>query len=53
MNEVIVIAYAKCIECGQLRPSDYDLPFFEETDEEYDNYYCGCIGEGFMWGYGL
>ena len=36
---------AKCSFCGQIKDSDYDLPFFEyKPDKEYDEYYCGCGG---------
>ena len=36
---------AKCAMCGREKDSDYNLPFFEyRPNEEYDSYYCGCIG---------
>ena len=35
---------AKC-DCGNKTTSHKDLPFFRETDREYDEYYCGeCYG---------
>lgn len=36
---------AKCSDCDYVRDSSVDLPFFEyRPDEEYDKFYCGCMG---------
>lgn len=35
---------AKCIYCGRMLKSEWDLAFFKHTDTQYDEYYCGCQG---------
>lgn len=37
--------FAKCTECGCIKPSNNNLPFFKYCPEkEYDSFYCGCCG---------
>lgn len=36
---------ARCLDCGSLKDSSPDLPFFEyRPDRKFDGYYCGCKG---------
>ena len=36
---------AKCKYCGEIKDSNFNLPFFEfRPAQEYDSYYCGCRG---------
>ena len=36
---------AHCQSCGNARPSDLSLPFFEyHSKHDRDSYYCGCRG---------
>lgn len=36
---------AKCEWCGTIITSEWELPFFEyKPNEEFDSFYCGCIG---------
>ena len=36
---------AKCIWCGNIRDSSFNLPFFKyQPDKDEDSFYCGCDG---------
>lgn len=36
---------AKCSDCGNIQPSNYNLIFFRyRPDCQYDSFYCGCRG---------
>lgn len=36
---------AKCLDCGEIVDSNWNLPFFEyRPEEEFDRFYSGCWG---------
>lgn len=35
---------AKCNNCKNITTSNFNLPFYFQTDTSYDYFYCGCFG---------
>lgn len=36
---------ARCFQCGNERPSSFNIAFFSYNENsKYDSYYCGCRG---------